>query len=100
VLSASSGEGALRLLEKTTAPIDLALLDVMMPGMNGIELASRIQNAHPGTKIVLMTGFGPEEINRITGPINPYKIIFKPFKTESLLRAIENALEGFTSSTA
>jgi len=46
-----------------------------------------------------MTGFGPEEINRVAGPTNPFKIILKPFKTGSLLHMIENALEGFTGTT-
>ena len=47
VLPAGNGEEALHLLEKSTTPIDVALLDVMMPSMNGLELASRIQKTQP-----------------------------------------------------
>ena len=46
VLAAGSGADALRLARNAT--IDLALLDVMMPGMNGIELAHRLHETHPG----------------------------------------------------
>ena len=90
VQAASNGMDALRLL--STNPIDLALLDVMMPGMNGVELARRIHTAKPGVAIVLMSGYGPQEIGRVVGDIQPYRVIWKPFKTDSLLRMIENVL--------
>jgi CheY-like chemotaxis protein len=89
ILSASSGAAALRIAQNAT--VDLALLDVMMPGMNGVELARRLQETHPGTRIVLMTGFGPRDIAPIVGS-HDFRVIWKPFKTESLLRMIENAL--------
>ena len=89
ILSASSGAAALRIAQNAT--VDLALLDVMMPGMNGVELARRLQETHPGARIVLMTGFGPRDIAPIVGS-HDFRVIWKPFKTESLLRMIENAL--------
>ena len=94
VVTATGGADALKRLDSGTSPIDLALLDVMMPIMNGIELARRIQAEKPKMPVVLMTGFGPQEIARVAGDNNPYRIIWKPFKTESLLRMIENALGG------
>ena len=54
----------------------------------------RIQAEKPNVPVVLMTGFGPQEIARVAGDNNPYRIIWKPFKTESLLRMIDNALEN------
>jgi DNA-binding NtrC family response regulator len=39
-----------------------------------------------------MTGFGPREIAEVAGKDNPYRILWKPFKTESLLQMIENVL--------
>jgi len=98
VLKASGGQEAFTVLQGNTA--DLVLLDVIMPGMNGIEVAKRIQSMTPSTKIVLMTGYGPHEIARVAGSNNPYRIIWKPFKAESLLRMIENVLEEAASTTA
>jgi two-component system, cell cycle sensor histidine kinase and response regulator CckA len=91
VREATGGEEALRLVDED-GTIKLALLDVMMPVMNGIELAKRIQGLYPDIRIVLMTGFGPREIAQVAGNNNPYRIIWKPFKAESLLREIANVL--------
>jgi two-component system cell cycle sensor histidine kinase/response regulator CckA len=93
VLLAGNAEEALRLLQNN-AGVDLVLSDVVMPGMNGIELAKRIQNNYPHTKIALMTGYDAGEIRRFAGEDNPYRVIWKPFKTESLLRMIENVLDS------
>jgi DNA-binding NtrC family response regulator len=93
VVAMTNAQEAARFCENHTSPtIDLALIDVMMPGMNGIELANRIHDDRPTTRIVLMSGFGPRDIARVTGGKNPYRIIWKPFKAESLLRMVENAL--------
>ena len=99
VMEAGSGQEALQLLQTRTP--ELALLDVVMPGINGIELAARILRKSPDTKIVLMSGYGPREIANITGKENPHRIIWKPFKAESLLRMIDNVLgESAGASTA
>jgi CheY-like chemotaxis protein len=100
VLTATSGEQALRVLEESKATIDLALLDIMMPGLNGIQLAAKIRSANPRIPVILMTGFSLREIQEIIGEANPYRMIWKPFKAESLLQMIENALDGLTSVTS
>jgi CheY-like chemotaxis protein len=90
VLTAGGGEQALQVLENNS--IDLALLDVLMPGMNGIELARRIVRVEQSAKILLMSGYGAREISNMTGAQNPYRIIWKPFSSESLVQNIENLL--------
>jgi CheY-like chemotaxis protein len=90
VLVASNGAEALRLLQSAGA-IDIALLDVMMPGMNGLELAKHIRSSNPAIPIVLMTGYSAEDIAEVVSG-NDYRIIWKPFKTASLLQMIENSL--------
>src|SRR4051794_17524713 len=74
VIQATGGEEACRLLQKGSAVPDMALLDVIMPGMNGIELARRLQSSYPSMKIVLMSGYGPREVSRVIGAENPYRI--------------------------
>jgi two-component system, cell cycle sensor histidine kinase and response regulator CckA len=99
VLTAESGSKALDILQTSGAGIDLALIDVVMPEMNGIELAARVQDGRPGMRILLMSGFGPKEIGRIAGNSQPYGIIWKPFKTDSLIRMIENTLARSTGTS-
>lgn len=89
-LAAPSGNEALRLVQDKTGSIDFALIDVMMPVMNGLELADRIRKAGPGIRVVLMSGYSPREILPLIGS-HPYRVIWKPFKSESLLQMIENA---------
>ena len=81
VLSAAGGADALRLAQVHGPTIDLALLDVVMPVMNGVEAARRIQKENPEIKVVLMSGFGPRDIANIIYN-NPFPIIWKPFKSE------------------
>lgn len=89
-LAASGGAEALRLLQDNAGDIELALLDVMMPVMNGIQLASRISEMRPAVRIVLMSGYSPREIMPLIGT-HPYRVIWKPFQSASLLQMIENA---------
>ncbi|SRR5579863_736713 len=95
---AGNGEEALRQAASLGYSIDLALLDVVMPGMNGIEVARRLQASKPELPILLMTGYGPKEIALIVGE-HPYRIIWKPFKTDSLLRMIDNAFGRSADNT-
>jgi DNA-binding response OmpR family regulator len=56
VLVAASGAEALRVLGGPPA-IDLALIDLMMPGLNGLELARQIRRSHPGVRVVLSSAY-------------------------------------------
>ena len=98
VLQASGAEQVMQLLH--SSPADLALLDVVMPGINGLDLAMLIQRKYPTTKILLMSGYGPREIMKIAGKDNPHRIIWKPFKSESLLRMVANVLNESEKSAS
>src|SRR5260370_1905920 len=56
VLEARDGEEALRIAEGHTEPIHLLLTDVMMPRLNGVELAGRLTRQRPDTKALYMSG--------------------------------------------
>src|SRR5436309_4172548 len=95
VFTASNGKDALNLFEPNRSPIDLALIDLVMPGMSGVELARRIEEVNTNTRIVFMSGFSPEEVKRVVGEdAAQYPSMWKPFEPRTLVQMIKNALNG------
>lgn len=94
VIAATSGKQALNFFQPNRSHIDLALIDVMMPGMNGLELAHHIEKLDTDTRIVLTSGYAPEEIKKLVGPdAANYRSIWKPFEARALERMIRNVLD-------
>ncbi|MBN2125171.1 MAG: sigma-54-dependent Fis family transcriptional regulator [Deltaproteobacteria bacterium] len=91
IATVQSGEEALDLLEKS--PFDLALVDIRMPGMDGIELLDRIKAFDPWLTVVMMTAFGVIEIAVESIKKGAYDFLTKPFEQDDLLRILEKALE-------
>ena len=95
VFTASSGDQALSFFEPNRSPVDLALIDIVMPGMSGIELAKRLEGSNTGVRIVLMSGYSPDEIKRVVGESAAhYRSIWKPLEPRTLVQMIKNALDG------
>ena len=63
VLEAMNGTEALRIAGEHGAPIDLLLTDVMMPGMNGKELANKLRLHHPDMRVLFMSGYDDQQID-------------------------------------
>ena len=61
-----SGESALRLLEQR--PFDLAVIDLNLPGMSGLELFERLKQQFPKIRVIILTGFGDLETARKSIP--------------------------------
>ncbi len=55
-LAAAEGEQALQVLARPGASVDLVLLDLVMPGLNGLDLLAHIKQRHPGVKVILVSG--------------------------------------------
>jgi DNA-binding NtrC family response regulator len=94
VLEARNGTEGLAAARAAGTRIRLALLDVVMPGMNGFELAEQLHKLDRNMLVVLMSGYSVSEVKRIAGGDHPYRIIWKPFKADSLLRMIETVLDS------
>jgi two-component system cell cycle sensor histidine kinase/response regulator CckA len=62
VLDASDGPGALEVANRHSGRIHLLLTDILMPGMNGGELARRLLQVRPGMRVVFMSGFSDQAI--------------------------------------
>lgn len=64
VLAAPSAAEALQLAQNLDRPIDLLLTDVVMPGMNGRELAERLAAAHPNLRVLFTSGYPADTVVR------------------------------------
>jgi len=90
VLTARNAKEALQHLIKT--PIDLMLSDIIMPEIDGFELAESVAQLYPKTKILLASGFN--KIERTTQKDFSGVILDKPYSKDALLIAVKNALES------
>ena len=81
---------------------DLMFIDLVLPGMNGIELLRRIKNITPAVSVIIMTGFSSTEINTSTADERSYLgeimksasgILFKPFTTEEINNMVSQTLK-------
>jgi len=92
VLSAASAEDALHIADTYQNPIDLLVTDVIMPNMNGRELANRIKSRHDGLKLLFMSGYTADIIAH-HGVLGAHMhFIAKPFSMPDLAAAVRKAL--------
>lgn len=70
----------------------LLLTDVVMPGMNGLELARQVRKLRPKLVTLFMTGYADAEVLRLAALEGPHKHIQKPFTLHSLLARVADAL--------
>jgi len=83
IITACSGEEALQIAEEFK-PIDILLTDIMMPYMNGIELAKKFNKLLPETKIFFMSEYSFPSINIHELPKENYSFFEKPFSIDRL----------------
>jgi signal transduction histidine kinase/CheY-like chemotaxis protein len=96
VIEAKDSATALRLLD-ADKKFDLLLTDVVLPGKNGRELASEVENRRPGTKVIFMTGYSRNAIVH-HGRLDPgTELIQKPLVERVLARKIRQVLDSGTS---
>jgi DNA-binding NtrC family response regulator len=88
--TASAGE-ALAVVQRE--PVDIALLDVRMPEMSGLELLTRLRQVDQWLTIIMMTAFGSIELAVEAVKQGAYDFIAKPFDTETLFRVIRKSQE-------
>ncbi len=84
-LEADDPAGAMAIASCQSEPIDLLLTDVVLPGINGSELAGRVCALRPGLRVLFMSGYAPEEIVASGALPMGEQLIRKPF-TPSVLR--------------
>jgi CheY-like chemotaxis protein len=83
------GEQALDLLGSETP--DVMVLDLKMPGMDGIEVLRKTKEANPDIEIIILTGHGSEEDKRICMGLGAYAYLHKPIDIAELTSIIDKA---------
>ncbi len=92
---ADSGLSALECVNELKEEIDLALVDLSMPGMSGAETARRIREMLPGMPICLMSGYSEVMAERqMVDPLVVSSFIQKPFTPEQLAQKIRSVLDS------
>jgi DNA-binding NtrC family response regulator len=91
VLPAYSGREALEKLEKSS--VDVVILDVKMPGMDGIETLREIKKAHPLVEVIMLTGHATVETAVEGMRLGAFDYLMKPCEMEELLAKVHEAKE-------
>ena len=90
VIAVDRGTHALPLLE--TEHFDLLLSDIVMPEMDGIELAQRCAEVSPATKVMFITGFAAVALNPDSTAPKHAKVLSKPFHLRDLVNEVQKML--------
>lgn len=89
VLEASNGEEALNLFKSgEAAEVDILLTDVIMPSMNGSDLAIKVKNVNPAVSVIYMSGYTDDVLARKGVQNESIVLLSKPFQLPDLLAAI------------
>ncbi len=89
--TATNGADALRRVEEHH--YDLIILDIMMPGIDGLEVLQRVKEAHPDIDVIMITGLSQIDIAVRAMKLGAFDYLPKPFEPDQLNLVIERALE-------
>jgi PAS domain S-box-containing protein len=97
VTVAASGAEALRLIESAPTPVDLVITDVIMPEMNGRELAERLRERYPTLRMLLTSGFTQSALLRDQILTDGTAFLEKPYELSTLARRLRELLDRGTA---
>ena len=90
--AALNGEAALQIIEGDTPQI--VILDVMMPGLGGLEVLRRIKTQYPQIPVILLTGRGSTKEGIKGMQLGAFDYLIKPLNIEELIKKIKEAIES------
>jgi excisionase family DNA binding protein len=98
VRQAAGGEDGLQLVRQQTP--DLILLDLVMPGMNGVHFLQELRKAHPSLPVVIVTGYPDSELLNEAARHAPVMLLAKPVEAALLERTVRSVVGGKAASIA
>jgi CheY-like chemotaxis protein len=93
VIEAHDARHALEIAERHPAPIDLLMTDVVMPGMSGRDLASRLAASHAETRVLYMSGYTDDAVVLHGVLAADVSFLQKPFTIDALARKVREVLD-------
>ncbi len=90
VATAANGYEALKIIDSESP--DLVMLDIWMPGLDGIDTLQEIKEKHPFVQVIIITGHGTIETAVKATKLGAYDLIEKPLSIDKVIVAINNAL--------
>jgi two-component system, cell cycle sensor histidine kinase and response regulator CckA len=97
LLVASGGAEAMQIVQGSGKPIDLLFTDVMMPGMNGFELAERLRGVQPDIAVMFVSGYTGDYLETQTGELPAgTHFVYKPYEPVVTARLIRTVLDART----
>ena len=84
-----SGEEALTILQEN--PVDVVVVDVRMPDMDGIEVLREVKTRHPSIEVIMLTGYANIEVAVRGMELGAFDYLMKPIDIDELLYKIEDA---------
>ncbi|MEX1184202.1 MAG: response regulator [Gemmatimonadota bacterium] len=94
VLEASGAIEARAHAQNPDTVIDLLIADLVMPGMNGRQLAGAIRSSLPGLRVLLMSGYSAEDVESRFSSSAAFPLIEKPFTPETFAQKVRDVLLG------
>lgn len=92
VFACENGEEAVVFYRAAFSSIDLVLLDMVMPRLNGLDTLAELRQINPGVKAVILSGFSDHDGNALA-QLGAAGFIQKPFQMQELLRGVREALD-------
>jgi len=94
--TAYDGEQGLQLVQDEVPHV--VVLDLRMPGIDGVEVLERIKKNYPDIRVIVLTGHGTEEDERVTRNLGVYEYLQKPVGIDKLVSSIKNAFSSFQNA--
>lgn len=86
--------GALELVRQRHGAFDLAIVDIVMPGMGGLDLAGELGREYPDLTILYISGYVDSVVADVLSRRSPELMLFKPFSAETLLERVRALLKS------
>jgi excisionase family DNA binding protein len=97
LITAFDGVEGLKLIQ--TEPVDIVLLDLAMPIMNGVSFLRKLRQNHPEIPVIIVTGHPDGKLMMEASQFGPLMLIPKPLEKKMLLAAVNLALNGVQADT-